>query len=267
MNISDILRVYFILADYFTDPTADAEIEPMFVEVLHMDLLISAITRQTASFGYVQKYKDPLHICSTLFYGLVKNHCFVDGNKRTALLTLLFQLDQYSYIPNAKVKLFEKLTVAVAANSLDKDFEKEWKQTRHIKDEVDRRVETIYRCIKNMTKKKDKSFHIDITADEIVNAINNLPDCKCYIDGTKIKMERNIQRKIWVINTKQEYKNFSIAYRGKTRTIGASTLREALSHLELLDQFSDYHSFIEGADPRYMLIDQFEGPLRRLKDK
>lgn len=267
MNISDILRAYFILADYFTDPTADAEIEPMLVEVLHMDMLISAITRQTAAFGNVEKYKDPLHICATLFYGLVKNHCFVDGNKRTALLTLLYQLDQYSYIPNANVRLFEKLTVAVAANSLEKDFIKEWRKSKQIKDETDRRVETIFRCIKENTKKKDNSFHIDITADEIVAAIRKIPGCNCYIDGTKIKMERIIERKFGIFTMKKETKYFSIAYRGKTRTIGASTLRDALSHLELLEQYSDYHSFIEGEDPRYMLIDQFEGPLRRLKDK
>lgn len=56
-------------------------------------------------------------------------------------------------------------------------------------------------------------------------------------------------------------------YRGMTRIIGAATIREALEVLQMYDQFPSYRTFFEGTDPRYMLIAQFEGPLRRLKDK
>lgn len=267
MNVSDVLRAYFILADYFTDETAEKEIEPMLVEVLHMDLLISAITRQISSYGGISKYRDPIGITATLFYGLVKNHCFVDGNKRTALLTLLYQLDQFGYIPIAGVKEFESLTVATAANTLQEKFKKEWKKAKSIPDETDRRVDTISRCLKRMTRKKDNTFHINITADEFVAALNKIEGCRCYIDGTKIKMERKIQKRLWLVKASTETKSYAISYRGKTRTIGAGTIREALSHLELYEQFPNYKSLIEGTDPRYMLIDQFEGPLRRLKDK
>lgn len=116
MNISDILRAYFILADYFTDPTADAKSESMLIGIRDMNLLISALGRQNASFGGFTKYTQPLDVCATLFFGLVKNHAFSDGNKRTALLTLLYQLDCYGYCPLAPQKEFEKLVVAVAGN-------------------------------------------------------------------------------------------------------------------------------------------------------
>ena len=118
-----------------------------------------------------------------------------------------------------------------------------------------------------MTKRKDTSFHIDVTPDDLISALNRIEGCKCSIDGTKIKMERTIQKSIWIFKKEPTVMNFSIPYRGRTRTIGASTLRDALSHLDLLDQFPDYQSLFEGVDPRYMLIQQFEGPLRRLKDK
>ena len=45
INLTDALSAYFILADYFTDDTADAEKEAMLVEVLHRvcTLLLQAL--------------------------------------------------------------------------------------------------------------------------------------------------------------------------------------------------------------------------------
>ena len=57
----------------------------MLIGVRDLNLLGSAIGRQSASFGGKTKYTNPVDICATLFYGLVKNHSFSDGNKRTAL--------------------------------------------------------------------------------------------------------------------------------------------------------------------------------------
>ena len=267
MNTSDVLRAYFILADYFTDPTADSAVEPMLVEVLHMDMLVSALGRQTSSFMGKIKYRDALHICATLFYGLVKNHCFVDGNKRTALHTLLYQLDCYGYLPTTNTKEFERLTVAVAANTLETQYRHQWKKTREIADITDRRVETIYRCLKQLCAKKDNSFHIDITARDFIQAMNSIDGCSCEVEGNKIKVKRVIPRKIWIFNSTPIEKAFTIPYHGATRTIGAETARNILVGLELYEQYPDYRSLIEGNDARYMLIAQFEGPLRRLKDK
>ena len=95
INFSDVLHAYFILADYFTDESSD-NIEHMLVGLRSADLLGSALGRQIVSFGGRKKYTDSIEICATLFYGLVKDHAFHDGNKRTALLTLLYQLTLYA---------------------------------------------------------------------------------------------------------------------------------------------------------------------------
>ena len=267
MNISDILRAYFILADYFSDPTADADIEKMLVGIRDMNLLVSALGRQNASFAGHVKYSRPLDVCATLFFGLVKNHAFADGNKRTALLTLLYQLDQYGYSPQASNKEFEKLVVAVASNDLEKKYPKIWKQNKQKKDTTDICVGVIAALLKKWTKRKDNSFHIDMTAREFMQAMNKITDCVCTIDGGKMKIQRTIKRTTWFFQHETTTKNYSIPYRGDTRTIGAGTAREVLEQLDLYDQYPDYASFFQGDDPRYMLIQQFEGPLRRLKDK
>lgn len=271
MNVSDVLRAYFILADYFTDVTAEAKTETMLVGIRDINLLISALGRQTASFSGVVKYKAALDVCATLFFGLVKNHAFSDGNKRTALLTLLYQLDCYGYCPQSSQKEFEKLVVAIASNTLDRVYEKEWKNIdkKFRTDNTDRSVAVISKLLKRMTKRKDNSFHIDMPARDFIEAINSVPDCKAEIDGGKIKFQRKIKmkRKLGFIAQPDVIKNYSIPYMGDTRTIGAGTARDVLSNLDIYDQYADYSSFFEGADPRYMLIQQFEGPLRRLKDK
>lgn len=269
MNVSDILRAYFILADYFSDPTADVEAEKMLVGIRDMNLMISALGRQSISFAGKVKYNQPLDICATLFFGLVKNHAFSDGNKRTALLTLLYQLDRYGYCPSVSQKDFEKLVVAVASNELDTRYEKIWKHapTKIEADKTDHSVWVISTLLRKMTKRKDNSFHLDIPARDFIHAINQIEGCTCQVDGGKIKLQRVIKKKIWLFQHLSETKTYSIPYRGDTRPIKAGTARDVLEKLELYNEYPNYQSFIQGADPRYMLIQQFEAPLRRLKDK
>ena len=127
LNISDVLRAYFSLADYFSDPSSDA-VETMLVGLRSADLLYSALSRQTVSYAGKTKYTNPIDVCSTLFFGMVKNHSFSDGNKRTALLSLLYQLNLYGYYPNCSVNSYERLVVAVAANKLPETFRDAWKK-------------------------------------------------------------------------------------------------------------------------------------------
>lgn len=269
MNISDILRAYFILADYFSDPTADVEVEKMLIGVRDMNLLVSALGRQNISFGGKVKYSHPLDICATLFFGLVKNHAFSDGNKRTALLTLLYQLEAYGYCPCAGQKEYEKLVVAIASNELSVRYPNIWKfaPKKQQENDTDRSVYVISTLLRKMTKRKDNSFHIDIPARDFMQAINAIDGCSCQVEGDKIKLQRVVSKKLWKFHRRNVVKTYAIPYRGDTRPIKAGTAREALERLDLYEEFAGYKSFVEKADPRYMLIEQFEAPLRRLKDQ
>lgn len=65
-----------------------------FLEPLKPDALESAVARQTAGFGGVLKYKRSRDVAATLFYGIAMNHAFENGNKRTALVSLLVVLNR-----------------------------------------------------------------------------------------------------------------------------------------------------------------------------
>lgn len=56
--------------------------------------LASAIARQTAGLGSYRKYDSVPTVAATLFYGLTLNHPFENGNKRTALVTMLVFLQR-----------------------------------------------------------------------------------------------------------------------------------------------------------------------------
>ena len=141
-GMREALAAYFALTDYFTDP-ANGEVEDMLVGLRSMDLLGSALGRQSVAFGGEVKYRAPLDIVATLFFGMVKNHPFADGNKRTALLLLLMGLYRFGYRPIGSGEAFEALVLAVAAGALATAYPSVW----HAAPTDDREVHVIAACL------------------------------------------------------------------------------------------------------------------------
>ena len=261
INLSDTFRAYFILVHFFTDESSEDETEKMLVGIRSVDLLASALSRQNASFAGKTKYSNPLDICATLFYGLVKNHSFSDGNKRTSLLILLYQLHLYGYVPVASKKAFEKLVVSIARNSLADDYREYY---RKVKKADDWQIQLISFALKRMVKKKDNSYHISPTAKDFCSALEKL-GVTCFQDNGKLRFSYQAPGKWKVFIPKP--RSYAIPFGGWTRTIGAKTARDTLQALGLYDQISSYSALLEGSDPLYELTDDFKEPLRRLKDK
>lgn len=259
INVSDVLRAYFSLADYFSDPSSDSA-ETMLVGLRSADLLYSALSRQCVSYAGKTKYSNPIDICSTLFFGMVKNHAFSDGNKRTALLTLLYQLDLFGFYPNCSVNNYEKLVVAVAANNLPESFRDAWKK---FKKTDDPEIQAISFLLRRMTQKKDHSYHLKITAKDLVQSLEK-NGVNCIVDNGKLHFQRVIPG-TWI--KKEQKLQYSMVFGGWTRSVGAQTARDVLKSMDLYNQFPDYQSFIDGQEPYYSLIHDFERPLRRLKDE
>ena len=261
INLSDTFRAYFILVHYFNDTSSGEERERMCIGIRSIDLLASALGRQNVTFGGKQKYKEPLDICATLFYGMVKNHSFTDGNKRTGLLILLYQLQLYGYFPRASKKEFEKLVISVAESSLDKKYRKQYKK---VKRETDWEVKVISRVIKQLVVKKDNTYHVAPTMREFCAALAER-NVSYVLENGKIKFSYKEQGK-WIFVKPVEHK-YSIPFGGWTRTVGARTARDTLKALGLYEQFASYQDLLEGGEPLYELVDNFREPLRRLKDR
>lgn len=232
----------------------------MLIGVKNRNLLASAICRQTVSFGGRVKYSTAIDICSTLFFGLVKDHAFHDGNKRVALLTLLYQLNNYGYFPKESVRSFENLVVAVAAGELDKKYKSVWKKFYKSDDCA---IKTISYLLRRMVEKKDHSYHITITMREFRSVLEK-QGITCSVENGKMHMTK---REKGIFPGKHNEIHHTLVFGGWTRVLGAQSARETLQKFGIYDQHPTYQSIMSERDPLYKLVAEFEQPLRRLKDE
>jgi death-on-curing family protein len=68
------------------------------VEPVAPDRLESAVARQETGLGRTRKYETVHELAATLFFGVNMAHAFENGNKRTALVTLLVFLDRNKHV-------------------------------------------------------------------------------------------------------------------------------------------------------------------------
>ena len=84
------------------------------------------------------------------------------------------------------------------------------------------------------------------------------------LENGKIHLRQEVKRP-WPF--KPETINYSTGFAGWSRSVGAKTAREVLQKLKLYEEYPDYQDFLEGKEPMYQMVEQFEVPLRRLKDE
>jgi death-on-curing protein len=89
LSEEDVLRIHYSLVEEFAE--SNNPINPAGVR--SQSLLGSAVSRQHSSLGEILKYPDAIHNAATLAFGICNDHPFHNGNKRTALVSLLVHLE------------------------------------------------------------------------------------------------------------------------------------------------------------------------------
>ncbi|SRR3989344_111513 len=77
-------------------------------------LVDSALARPRAGFGGYEVYPDVFSKAAILLEGLIKNHGFVDGNKRTAVVLMLIFLGRNSYRLHVEQRALISFAVQIA---------------------------------------------------------------------------------------------------------------------------------------------------------
>ena len=85
--------------------------------VRDISLLQSAIARPMSSLGGKDLYPDIFTKAASLMHSIIKNHPFVDGNKRAAITAASIFLARNGYTLTAANKELELFTSAVAAEN------------------------------------------------------------------------------------------------------------------------------------------------------
>lgn len=262
IGFDEILRAHYLIADYFSD-----EEKGIVYGMKSETLLGSALGRQITGFGNIDKWKSPIEICGTLFYGLIKNHAFHDGNKRTAFLILIYHLEKYNlqFKDKNKKERIETLAVNVAANELDGNYER-YQQFKH---DEDAEVRFVIDYLERNTRKFNKRFYAVTFSD--FNHLLGRFDVQLtnphggFIDVCQYKVPKSFLG----LRTKKKWcKVYQIGFTGWKRKVGMKALRETLKAVNLTTSNGvDSEVFFKGADILAVLIDEYNDPLRRLKDK
>jgi death-on-curing family protein len=102
-------------------------VEPQGVK--NIGMLESAIGRQLVGSGVYYKYPDFNSNCATLIFGIIKNHCFHNGNKRAGLLSLIKHLYVNGYVLSPKLNSNEIYEFLIAiANSKIPEFSNKYRK-------------------------------------------------------------------------------------------------------------------------------------------
>lgn len=86
--------------------------------LLNLPLLESALNRPVTNISGKDMYEGEFKKAAVLAYSIIKNHPFVDGNKRTGLHSALAFLELNGYIIKIKSKSLVKLGVDIASNKV-----------------------------------------------------------------------------------------------------------------------------------------------------
>jgi death-on-curing protein len=85
------------------------------------NLLASAVLTPQSTFGGKSPYSDIVEVAAAYLFYICKNHPFLDGNKRTAMMAAIVFLRLNGIEPLPDSNHWEKLMIEVAASKLDRD--------------------------------------------------------------------------------------------------------------------------------------------------
>jgi death on curing protein len=94
--------------------------------VRDLNLLESALARPKAGFGDYEAYPDIFMKAAVLLYSLIKNHPFIDGNKRTGLTACIVFLKRNGFMLQADESDIVTFTVSIAEGKMAEEDIAAW---------------------------------------------------------------------------------------------------------------------------------------------
>lgn len=204
------------------------------------DLLESACTRPHTSLGETEKYPTLIAKLAALFHSLTKNHAFHNGNKRTALVTLLTALHRNdrrlrNSVSDADVY---NIVVAVSENTFPRNG-------------CD--ADEIVKALEHWIRENTEGARGQLGTMKVTDFIK-----KCEMAGASVERRPG--------GAHIAYNGKSIRLSGSTRQLNGHVIARYLRILGLNPARSgmDVRDFMSGASPERRQMYRFMAALRRL---
>lgn len=266
LSVDDVLRIHEALCVDFAD-TGDPISPP---GVKSPALLESAVARQHAGFAGFRRHSEPVPNAATLTFGLCNDHPFHNGNKRTALVSMLAHLDRNRLtLTNTKQEELFEMIIALADNRMAElaAKRKPKKHLLHLRNSSDAEIDglttwleprlyRVKRGERSVTYRELRSI-VRLHGFELRDIHSNLIDV-CRV------VER--RRSLFSRETVTEYKRIgSIGYRNEGETVSIKTIKDVRRMTVLREEDGcDSESFYAGAEHFDVFINQYRTILRRL---
>ena len=251
LTVDEVLRAHFLIAEFFDEE--ENGLGGLGPRDTTGNLLHSAISRQFVSFNDVHKWTADFDIAATVLFGLVKNHPFHDGNKRTALISVLHLLAKQGHTASVEKRRFEDLVVSLAeGRHRRRDLYQHLHVEKSSADDAD--VAYVSSHLRRMTRPLDHSRRA-LT----YRGINQL------LKSHGHEMKGPHDNTIGIVRIEDDQVIGRVGFPGMSKQIskgGIAKIRK-MCKLQEADGY-DSRAFFNGADGMDVLLSEYAAPLRRL---
>jgi prophage maintenance system killer protein len=258
LEVDEVERIHWTIAYDFAD-TSDP-IAPAGVRF--PDLLASALGRPLTGIGADRKYPTVEMATAALMHSLVHNHPFYNGNKRTAVVSMLSQLDQNGLMLTSSESELFNWTIRVAKHSLGR--------LDPSADRADQEVWLMSKWIAANSRAVDRGERV-VTWTTLRQRLLAF-DCELESSGNRggrIGVARNVpvfRRRLIGNRPTTERRRYSLPYGGDGRQVGRGHIKRLRDELHLSEDYGYDSNAFYGSDDRPVddFIAEYRKVLRRL---
>lgn len=251
LGIHEVLKAHFLIADFFY-----AEGEGMGgIGLMNINALHSALYRQHVALGGVKKWQSRYEICATLLFGLIKNHPFRDGNKRTALLSSLYFLYKNKLVITVSHQKLVEITVEIA-------------EIKSMNGSADREIKRIAKILKNSTRDLDKRYYT-ITYKQLDKILKRFDFYLGDKRGNVVEVMKMPQKKRGIFGFPKNPKKITqIGFPGETKQVSKIDIKKVREETGLTHRNGiDSKVFFKGLERTDELLAHYQDALRQLADR
>ncbi|WP_172979642.1 type II toxin-antitoxin system death-on-curing family toxin [Agromyces agglutinans] len=258
LGADEIEQIHFQIAQDFKDtpdPIAPAGVRSQ-------ELLASAAGRPSAGLGSFRKYPTVEMAAAALAHSVIHNHPFYNGNKRTALVSMMAFMDENGLVLTSSQDELFKWTIRVAGHKLG--------ASKFIGDRSDIEVQLMAQWLLQHSRGIEGGERV-VTFAELRRRLIAL-ECTVQITGNRggravVERTVTINRPSLVgTRSKQARRRYNVPYGGEGRQVARSRIKELRRELQLSDEFGVDSATFYGTDklPVDAFIAEYRKTLRRL---
>lgn len=256
LSADEVLSIHEALCKDFA--VADDPISPPGLR--SRDLLESAVSRQLTWFAGRMKYDTVPANAASLTYGICCNHPFHNGNKRTALVSMLCHMDKNDLTFNEDVShsdLYNFMLKVAGHGFCDRPG---------VGDRSDIEVEAMTRWIRKRSRRIEKGERI-ITFRELKGILNSFGFELEDLRHNTVDVVRYEKKKTWLgLKTRTDRIRITrMGYPSDGQVVGKGQLREVRKLCRLTERDGvDSVTFYSKQRPTDYFVQNYRGLLRRL---